>query len=275
MPARLLHIFRNTPLGRETFLESLYFCDQLSLEPQVYIPSTTKFLMYFEHDAVQVDLDGSYLNSPGTAQRHARELLENMDMEAHFVDPKQFTASTLPDLSTSYEFMCCPRSISDLSSKIGLGHIGAKVRRILHNSRFPVLIPSAVYKPWNSITVLFGGSQNAVKSLRLGLAVGRRTGLPVDVFTYGPGRSREDYRQVLEHRGLLQTVERQIRSWNFYDSGKFQENLWEIPHDALLVLGAYGHGVIRDLLFGSTMEAVQTTMPNNMLIAGPHFRMPL
>jgi nucleotide-binding universal stress UspA family protein len=231
--------------------------------------------MYFEQDAVQVDLDSSYLSAPKTAQAHAQELLESMAMQADFITPKQYTASTLPDIPTKYEFMCCPRSISDLSSKIGLGHIGAKVRRILHSAQFPVLITSAVYKPWESISILFGGSQNAVKALRLGLALGKRAGIPVDIFTHAPGHSQGDYRETLEKRGLIRTVDSQVRSWQFMTTGTFQENLWNIPHNALLVLGAYGHGLIKDLLFGNTMEAVQNTMPNNMLIAGPRFKMPL
>lgn len=275
MSGRVLHIFRNTPLGRETLLESLYFCQQLALKPHIYIPKTTKFLMYFERDAIQVDLDASYLTAPKTAKAHAQEVVERMEMEAEFITPQQYTASTLPDLSSSYEFMCCPRGISDLSSKIGLGYIGNRVRRILHNSKFPVLIPSAVYKPWKSVTVLFGGSPTAINSLRLGLMVGRRSNCPVDLFTYAPGRSQDEYREILEQQGFLQTVENNVRTWQFCTSGRLEDNLWDIPHNALLVLGAYGHGVIKNLFFGSTMEAVQSTMPNNMLITGPHFRMPV
>jgi len=32
MHANLLHVFRNTPLGRETLMQSLYFCKTLDLE---------------------------------------------------------------------------------------------------------------------------------------------------------------------------------------------------------------------------------------------------
>ena len=59
MNKQLFHIFRNTPLGRETFLQSLYFCNMTGVTPVVYIPEHTKFLMYFENDVVQVDLDDS------------------------------------------------------------------------------------------------------------------------------------------------------------------------------------------------------------------------
>ena len=47
MNYKLLHIFRNTPLGRETFLQSLYFCKTINAHPVVYIPKTDKFLNVF------------------------------------------------------------------------------------------------------------------------------------------------------------------------------------------------------------------------------------
>jgi nucleotide-binding universal stress UspA family protein len=51
--------------------------------------------------------------------------------------------------------------------------------------------------------------------------------------------------------------------------------LYDVPHDALMVLGAYGHGVIKDLLFGSKMEKIQSTVTNNLLIAGPQCELSL
>ncbi|HCY84974.1 MAG TPA: universal stress protein UspA, partial [Desulfobacteraceae bacterium] len=152
----LLHIFRNTPFGRETFLQSLYFCKCIQARPVVYIPESDKFLFYFDKDTVQVDLDRSYLTSAETAKQNAEQLFEEMGISPSFYTPKNYTASTLPDISTRFDYLCCPRSVSDVSSKIGLGHIGARVRRIIQHARFPVLITSPVFKPWKRIAVLFG-----------------------------------------------------------------------------------------------------------------------
>ena len=57
MDYKMMHIFRNTPFGRETFLQSLYFCRTVKVAPVVYIPKNDKFLFYFSNDVVQVDLD--------------------------------------------------------------------------------------------------------------------------------------------------------------------------------------------------------------------------
>ena len=265
MKPQLLHIFRNTPFGRETILESAYFCKTIGVELVAYIPKTSKFLMYFDNDVVQVDLDGSFLFSPDTALEHAISIIRSAGLEPLFFEPKDFTASTLPDIPTDFDYMCCPRSIVDLSSKIGLGYIGPRVRRIVQNAHFPVYIPNPVFKEWKSLAVLFGGSANAVKALRLGTKMADLSGYPMRVFTQLEEDSRSTYDEVIKEEGL----EEAVKNWTIFDKGSFAENLYEVPHDALVVLGAYGHGLIRQLAFGSKMELIQTVLPNSMLIVGP------
>ncbi|BBO88907.1 universal stress protein [Desulfosarcina ovata] len=271
MAQKLFHIFRNTPLGRETLLQSIYFCQKMGVLPTVYIPESTKFLMYFENDVVQVDLDPSYLTDPKTAIAHASDLLEAVKIRPEFFTPKNYTASTLPDIPTSFEFMCCPRSISDLSSKIGLGYIGPRVRRIIQSARFPVLITSPVYKPWQSVAVFFGGSTNAVNALRLGIRIANRTGLGLNLYTQVGKQPADAYRRIVRKEDLSVPLNNVLGDWTFFEKGRFEDNLFSVPHDALVVLGAYGHGIIRDIMFGSMMEKIQSTISNNLLIAGPKY----
>ena len=58
---RLFHIFRNTPVGRETLLQSIYFGRKTGSSLEVYIPESKKFLMYFDSEVVQIDLDDTAL----------------------------------------------------------------------------------------------------------------------------------------------------------------------------------------------------------------------
>ena len=227
--------------------------------------------MYFENDVVQVDLDNSYLTAPETALKHATELVEQTGIEPRFLNPKHYTASTLPDIQTNFDYMCCPRSVSDLSSKIGLGYIGPKVRRIVKSARFPVLIASPVYKAWKSIMVFFGGSANAVNALKLGFRMARISGLPLDIFTQMEKASREKYETVIQSENLKEEMNRYLNKWHFFEGGLFEENLYKVPHDALVILGAYGHGLIKTILFGNKMERIQSTVSNNLLIAGPNY----
>ena len=273
MAQKLLHIFRNTPLGRETLLQSIYFCQKLGVLPTIYIPEFTKFLMYFDNDVVQVDLDSSYLNDPGTAVAHVEQLLAEAAITPELFKPKNYTASTLPDIPTNFDFMCCPRSISDLSSKIGLGYIGPRVRRIIQAARFPVLMTSAVYKPWQNIAAFFGGSANAVNALRLGIRLAKITGMSLDIYTQLGKNTPAEYRSIIQDEGLDKLLKGVLNQWVFFEKGRFEDNLYGVPHDALIVLGAYGHGIIRDIMFGSMMEKIQSTVSNNLLIAGPKYTM--
>ncbi len=271
MDAQLFHIFRNTPLGRETLLQSIYFCKKAGASLIIYMPEFTKFLMYFENDVVQIDLDDSYLTSPETALKHAKELLDQGKIKARFLEPKNYTASTLPDIATNFDFMCCPRSISDLSSKIGLGYIGPRVRRIVNSARFPVLITSPVFKKWRSIAVFFGGSANAINALKLGFRISRASEMPLSVYTHMEKASKESYEEIIKNENLEEEMDRYVTEWYMFERGKFEENIYDVPHDALVVLGAYGHSLIKNIFFGSKMEKIQSTITNNLLIAGPNY----
>jgi len=275
MDTRLFHIFRNTPLGRETLLQSIYFSQIMGSTPVIYIPESTRFLMYFDDDVVQIDLDASYLTSPESAQLRVSELLDDSGVEFRFFHPKHYTASTLPDIPTGFDFMCCPRSVSDLSSKIGLGYIGPRVRRIVKSACFPILIASPVFKKWKRIVVFFGGSSNAVKALKLGIRIQKASGMPMEVFTHAENKRPADYQAVIEKEGLIEEMDRPTINRRFFSKGKFEDCLYDVPHDALVVLGAYGHSLLKNLIFGSKMETIQSTVMNNLLIVGPNYCAPL
>lgn len=271
MKPQLLHIFRNTPFGREILLESAYFCHKVGVEMVVYIPVSTKFLMYFENEVVQVDMDGSYLTDPDTAQAHAMDIVRSVSREVQpiFFRPKHYTASTLPDIPSDFDFMCCPRSIVDMSSKVGLGYIGPRVRKLIQHAKFPVYIPNPVFKEWNSLAVFFGGSANAINAVRLAMKLKAATGVPLRVFTQVEKGHKAKYEKAVGAYDLGEAFE----NWTVFEKGSFDVNLYEVPHDALVVLGAYGHGLIKELAFGSKMELIQSVLPNSMLIAGPKYGM--
>jgi len=268
-----LHIFRNTPFGRETFLHSIYFCKKMQLDLDVYIPVMKKFLFYFEHTTVEVDLDPSYYKFADTARQHAETILADCDFKANFLEPAAYTASNLPDLPSDHAFMTCPRVISDLSSKIGLGHIGSKVRDILRHAPFPVLISSQAFKKWKSVAVLFGDSGSSVKALRMAVRIAEISGMPLDIYTQADkGCDRRHYQKAITDNHMEQRIDSVLRQWHIYDDGDLIENLYDIPHDALIIMGIYGHGAIKDLFLGGTAENVQSTFPNAMLLTGPELK---
>lgn len=267
MPFELLHIFRNTPFGRETLMQSAFFCQQMGMPIDIYVPRESQFLMYFEHGVVTVDLDRSYLRAPDSAHDHAREIVESLELRHSFFEPTLFTAG-LPDLRSDYAFMSCPRSISDLSTKIGLGHIGSRVRAIVKQAPFPVLIPAASFKQWNRIVCFFGGSANAVIALRCARKISRRSKARLSIFTQVEGE-RETYEQQLEREGFAEDLGEGRVEWLCFEDTDLSDNLYAVDSDALVVAGAHGHGVAKDLVFGSKLEVIQSELPNPMVIVGP------
>lgn len=267
MSRTLLHVFRNAPYGRETLLFSAYTCRRLGLKLHIYIPADPRFLLYFEHQAVQIDLDASYLRKPETARATVEQLLGlGPKLDYTLVEPTGHTGTGLPDISSAFTFMTCPRSISEPSSRLGLGLLGPKVRNLIAHAHFPVLIPPGAYKPWTRLVVLYGGSELAAQALRLGLTLARERDLPLQVISFG---TRDELLQAASNQGLDRDLA-QV-DWLVQAGKPNPADLDAVPHDALVLLGAYGHGPIRSL-FGSTMEMVQSELPNSLLVVGPNFK---
>ncbi len=272
MKNQLLHVFENTPFGREIFLQSIYFCKMTGLHLKVLIPNHPQFLMYFSREVVTTNLPKSFFTGAETAREHVENLVQAAGADASFVEPKGYTASTLPDIPVDFSFMTCLRSVSDLSGKFHLGHIGTEVRTIIKNAEFPILIPTPIYKEWKRIIVFFGGSQNKVKALRLGIRLQLLSGVPMMLFTYAENKPRAYYEEILEEHKVLFGIKPGGVEWLFVEKGHFKEALYDVPPDGLIVAGAYGHGLIKEVLFGDLMEEMHALLPNNMLIVGPNYR---
>jgi hypothetical protein len=268
MVANLMHIYRNTPLGRETLMQSVYFCKTLDVGLSVYIPDAVRFMMKFEETSVQVDLDRFYLTDPKTALKRVQSQGAKMELKPEFLVPANLASCGLPVVPADFQFMCCPRGISDLSSKIGLGYIGPTVRRIVQSARFPVLITSPAFKAWKSVAVLFGGSDSAINALRSGIQISKRAGCPLDLFI-DLEREPSYYLDRIRQSGLEKQLKDQVRHWHCFEAGEFAENLYTVPHDAIVLVGAYAHKSIRHVVFRSKLETVQTTLANCILVCGP------
>jgi hypothetical protein len=124
-------------------MQSAFFFQRIGVELSIYVRQYRQFLMYFDYGVVTVDLDRACLWAPELEWEHASEIADAFSIPHRFFEPSRFTVPELPDLPPDYSYMCCPRSISDLSSKIGLGHIGSRVLSIVQKAGLLVLIPSA------------------------------------------------------------------------------------------------------------------------------------
>jgi len=131
-----------------------------------------------------------------------------------------------------------------------------------------VLIPTSAYTEWKSLTVFFDASQHSVKAMKIGIDISKHSGFRLLIFTQAENSPRSHYKEILEKSELFEGIKNEEIEWRFFGKGEFAENLYEVPFDSLVITGAYGHGLIKELLFGSRMEEIHTILPNNMLIVG-------
>ncbi len=275
MKDRMFHVFRNSPMGRENLMQAVYFCHkQFGVSLSVYIPTTKRFVVPFESEEIMVELDNSYLQYPETAKGRVETLFEDGNVALSLFEPMELADKNLPEIPTDWAIMSCPRVISEKSNRIGLGHIGPKVRGIVKHAPFPVFIPAMAYKEWNGVTIFFGGSKMGAIAVKQGIARARLAQVPFTIFTQLDGVTREDCEAVLDAEGMSSYLNGSDASWRFFDSGTFEENLYDVPHDHLVVVGAAGHRLITELLFGSKLEIIQATLVNPLLVVGPHCRVP-
>jgi len=275
MKKPMLHIFRNTPLGRQNLMQSADFCERVSnLSLALYIPSTPQFTMNLSNNLVHVQLDESYLLYPSTARQHINEILERFNCDYEIREPPRNYQGLIPPLDGDWAVMACPRVISEQSSRIGLGHIGPKVRSIAKYAPFPIFIPGMTFKTWTNITAFFGGSELGALAVQQALALARDADVPVSIHTQLGGTTQEECERNLSKAGLLETIRNEGIPWRLYESGTLEENVYEVPHDSLVVVGAAGHNIIKELVFGSKLEVIQSNLPNPLIIIGPKCNRP-
>ncbi len=265
---RILHVYRNTPLGRETLLGAAYLCRRTGMQLAVYIPRgpEPRFTLNFELDLVEVQLDGSYLISPETAELHARELVEAQGLVLRLVEPSHRVASTLPELPSDFDMMTCPRSLSDSSGAILPGRLGSRVRRLVRAATFPVMILPVPALAWDRVVTFFGGSRYSLAALEWGKTLARSAGVPFELITVDDGDAAARAHAALAEAGLLKELE---PCWEVVEETPFVEALWKVPRTALVTAGAFGHSGIKATMFGSRTEIIQSHLPNPILLVGP------
>lgn len=268
---RVLHVFRNTPIGRETLLGAIQLCAKTGMQLYLYLPEEPRFTLQFEEELVEVPLDGSYVTDRGTARRHAEGLADEARVKIHWVKPHHRLASTLPVLAGEFDLMTCPRLLTDPSQGIAPGLLGSRVRRLIRSANHPVIVLPAPALDWDHITVFFAGSEHALRALAWARRLAAAAGVDYRVFTHGEKDGVERARRALESAGFLDEVRPR---WSILDERSFAASLWNVPRRSLVVAGAFGTGAVKARLFGSRTELLLARLPNPLFLAGPNARAP-
>ena len=139
------------------------------------------------------------------------------------------------------------------------GHLGSNLERIVRASTRPVFVASRAFRPIQKVLVAFDGGASAMKALE---HIARSTlfrDLAVHVVTVGS--ATDGTRQGLEDaKALLAAAE--ITAETRVLPGQPDSALGKLVEEDqfdLLVMGAYGHSRIRNLMIGSTTTAMIRT----------------
>jgi nucleotide-binding universal stress UspA family protein len=131
-------------------------------------------------------------------------------------------------------------------------HLGSNLERVVRAATKPVLVASRAFKPINKFLIAFDGGESAMKAVRH-IAGGKLfTGLPCTLLTIG--KPNDNLQEKLdEAASILRKAGYEVDAG--FATGEPEEAIKErIEADNidLLVMGAYGHSRIRNLIIGST-----------------------
>jgi len=131
------------------------------------------------------------------------------------------------------------------------GHLGSKVERVIRQSRKPVLVATRVFKAPQRIAIAFDGGPSSRKALEYVSTSMLFGGLDIDIVLVGAytdtNAAHIDWAQTqFTGRAGVKAVQREGNP-----DAVLPQVIRERAID-LLVMGAYGHSPLRNMLVGST-----------------------
>jgi len=264
MPLKVFHVFRNTPTGRETFMQAIDFCKKAGAELHVYMPRHDRFMIYFEEDAVEVHLDQSYLLAIGTQKSNLEAILNEQHFVAKNVYSETKTGSTLPDIQSDFGVINLPKVMTEAKKGLRRSVIGPGVRRLVKASHAPALISPNRFVDWSGIHLFYGGSTFSEKALRWALQMAEVSKKPLYVTTVLEKHSETYHRQKLAKKNIPIN---KFNSWDWQKENLF-EALYHVNRNHLIVMGAYGKRGLKKRLLGGTTEMALKNTANPLLLVG-------
>lgn len=138
------------------------------------------------------------------------------------------------------------------SAHYAQAHLGSKIERVVRASKKPILIAPQTVGEIRRTIIAYDGSASANRALELGLSSPLFEGLELHIVMAGDDTARnrdtlDNVRHRLENAGRTAHVSLQAGS----PESVIPDYTARHP-DSMLVMGAYGHSPLRNLIVGST-----------------------
>lgn len=186
---------------------------------------------------------------------------------------KQFAAAGITDVETFQRHGTLVETLEELEPAAELvvigkrgehadfakGHLGGELQRVIRTSVRPVLVAARAFKPIERFLIAYDGGSSATKAVEFALSNPLLRGMNCHLLR--AGKIDDDARWFLE-----ETAEK-LRGGGFQvisaaEPGPPEEiiaNVVKACDIDLLVMGAYGHSPIRNLILGSTTTSMVRT----------------
>ncbi|MDP2214078.1 universal stress protein [Phenylobacterium sp.] len=198
------------------------------------------------------------------AQAHGRAMLEGARArlqaagvaEVNLVHRHGEVAETLIELEKDADLVIIGKRGE--SHNFAEGHLGAKVERVVRGSSRPILVAPRVFMPITRVMVAYDGGASATKALDHVLGNPVFADIEVVVAIIGDPGAQRDGRVANAEARLAGRAQASVRALEGDVETVLKGALRKGEGD-LLVMGAYGHSRIRELIVGSTTTAMIRT----------------
>lgn len=146
------------------------------------------------------------------------------------------------------------------------GHLGSNLERVIRTATIPVLIASRAFTPVTRVLVAFDGSTSSLKAIAHIASSALFTDCQIDLIAV----TKPDSEIVIAARSAELTLKgANIEATTVILEGKVEEAISRYVTEnqvQLLVMGAYGHSRIRQLIIGSTTTELIRTCQVSVLV---------
>lgn len=142
------------------------------------------------------------------------------------------------------------------AADLAKGHLGSNLERVIRASHRPVFVASRMFRPISKVLVAYDGGVSAMKAVDHIARNPLFQGLEIHVVTVG-GEGPDAQKGLADAKATLKAAG--IEAQTSVLPGQPEATLGKLVDDAqfdMLVMGAYGHSRIRNLIIGSTTTAM-------------------